>query len=232
MVSSVSFTGTYKVNNQNPKTFSKFQNYALNKGLEDGVKTILKDRIIKRGNHGSFDYMAEQTLIVPDYMDVDVENFCANNGISYKKYDTKDLLNPKTITSRIACAPEEYKKVNVDVKKLEELAKNQSSNLEHCRSDYDKYYSDSVDTMLRSGDDIPATTLRILDPSGNNDLRRYVDTFGVEHLNDEQIFIDFSQKTDNPDHCVYFALKDMGIDKIPVYVDSQTLEAGHILGLF
>ncbi len=114
----------------------------------------------------------------------------------------------------------------------EELAKNQSSNLDHCRSDYDKYYSDSVDTMLRNGDDIPATTLIIQDPSGNNALRRYVDTFGVEHLNNEQIFVNFNQKTDNPDHCVYFALKDMGINKIPVYADSQTLEAGHILGLF
>ena len=86
--------------------------------------------------------------------------------------------------------------------------------------------------MLRSGDEIPATTLTIHDPSGNEDLRRYVNRFGADRLNNEQIFIDFNQKTDDPDHCVYFALRDMGIDKIPVYVDSQSYEAGSILGLF
>ena len=232
MISQVSFAGTYKVNNQNPDSFSKFQTYALNKELEDGVKASLKDKIIPRGSFGSFDYKAEQTLIVPDYMDCDVETFCANNGISYKKYDTQDLLNPKSITSRIAYAPKGYRKVNIDVEKLEELAKNQNSNLDHCRSDYDKYYFDSVDTMLRNGDKIPTTTLTIQNPSGNEDLRRYVDRFGANRLNDEQIFIDFNQKTDDPDHCVYFALRNVGIDKIPVYVDSQSYEAGSILGLF
>lgn len=232
MTSQVSFTGTYKVNNQDPASFAKFQNYALNKELEPNVKTSLKDEIIKRGNFGSFDYKAEQTLIVPDYLDIDVETFCANNGISYKKYDTRNLLNPMLITSRIDYAPKGYKKVSVDVEKLEELIKNQNSNLAHCQNVYDKYYSDSVDTMLRNGDSIPATTLIIRNSSGNEDLREYVDRFGAENLNNNQIFVTFNQKTDDPDHCTYFALKDMGMNKIPVYVDSQSYEAGVILGLF
>lgn len=49
MTSQVSFTSTYKVDNQNPASFAKFQNYALNKEFEIGVKTSLKDEIIKRG---------------------------------------------------------------------------------------------------------------------------------------------------------------------------------------
>ena len=42
----------------------------------------------------------------------------------------------------------------------------------------------------------------------------------------------FCQRTNQPDHCTYFALKDLGMDKIPVYVNKQSYEAGRILGLF
>ena len=232
MVSSVSFTGTYKVNSQNFDKFSKFQNYALNKELEDGIKTNLKDKFEKKIGSEGFDYKAEQTLIVPDDMDYDVESFCAVNGISYQKYNTSDLLNTESIISRISNAPQGYKKVNVNVEKLEELAKNQDNNFSHCKYDYNKFYSDTIDTMLRSGDEIPASTLIIHNPSNNEDLKKYVDNFGAENLNDGQIMTYFTQSTDDPDHCIYFALKDKGINEIPVYVDKQSYEAGNILGLF
>ena len=232
MVSSVSFTGVYKVNNQDKNAFSKFQEYALNKELKDGVTTSLKDKIIKKGGFGNFEYKAEQTLIVPDYMDVDVETFCANNGIIYSKYDTKDLLRPDYITSRIACPKEGYRVVKVDVKKLEKLAKHEDSNLEHCKNDYYNYYFDNVETMFKSNDEIPATTLWIKNPSGNKNLWRYANIVGANRLDDEKVMVDFIQKTDNPDHCVYFALRAMGLDKIPVYVDNESYEAGRILGLF
>ena len=219
MVSSISFTSTYKVNNRNIRQFSDFQNYVCTKESERGVKAILKDEIIK-GKSGT-DYRAQQTLIVPDYMDLSVEMYCMCKNIKYKKYYTQDLLNPKKIKSRIMEAPEGFRKVNVDVEKLEELAKNQNSNLDHCRSDYNKHYSDGVDTMIKSGDEFPATTLHINSGSDNEDLRRYVKKFGVKNLNDGQIFIDFDQRTNNPDHCVYFALKDMGMEKVHVYVDNK-----------
>jgi hypothetical protein len=44
--------------------------------------------------------------------------------------------------------------------------------------------------------------------------------------------IDFCQLYVEPDHCVYFGLRDLGMNKIPVYVDKQSYEAGKILGLF
>ena len=234
MVSQISFAGTYKVsfNNQDPDLFSKFQEYALSKESEDGVRTSLKDKFVKKGGFGNFGYEAERTLIVPDYMDKDVERYCAYNGISYKKFETKDLLEPKSVLSRIALPPKGYKKVYINTEKLEKLAENQLSNLDHCRSDYDKYYSGSVNALIRNGDEIPATRLYIHSPSGNDDLQRYISNFGTEGLNNNQILINFNQETNNPDHCVYFALKDMGIDSIPVYVNSQTYKAGKILGLF
>ena len=232
MISPISFTSTYKVSDHDNIKLYKFQQFALDKESEMGVKAISSGKFIKRANSATYDYKPEQTLIVPDYMDCDVEKFCANNCISYTKYDTKDLLDPKHIAARIACPKGGYRVVQVDAKKLEELAQNQESNFEHCRSDYDKYYTDSVDTMFRKNREVPASTLVINNPSGNKNLWRYVNVYGVNRLNDEQVMFDFVQKTDDPDHCVYFALKDMGLEKIPVYVDSQSYEAGKILGLF
>ena len=232
MISPISFAGTYKVNNDNKEAFSKFQTYALDKEMEDGVSTRLRDKIIPRGRFGSFDYKAEQTLIVPDEMDSDVETFCANNGIKYVKYETKDLLDPETIGDRIKYPPEGYRKVKVDTKKLEELIQKQSSNIDHCKSDYDKYYKDDVDNMLKDGSKISTTTLIISPASGSMSCKPYIDAHGEKKLHDNQIMINFNQETDDPDHCVYFALKDMGLDKIPVYVDKQTFNAGSELGLF
>jgi len=242
MVSAISFTGTYKVNfnNNNPDNFLKFQEYALDKEMREGVKTILKDRIVKNGDGENFNYEAERTLIVPDNMDIDVETFCANNGISFQKLETNDLLNPKNVVDRIQEPPKGFTKVDIDVEKLEDLIETQNSNLEHCESDYEKYYYDSLDTMLRSGDKIPASTLYInpnngyigFRKEGNEILKRYVNMFGVRGLNDKQVGLFFTQRTKNPDHCVYFALKDMGLKKVPIYVNEQSYEAGKILKLF
>ena len=106
MISPISFSSTYKVNNEDPKAFSEFQKYALNKEYKDGVKTFLKDRATRKGM--DFKYKAEQTLIVPDSMDWGVEMYCANRGIKYKKITSEDLLQIEAIKSRIrrATGPE------------------------------------------------------------------------------------------------------------------------------
>lgn len=232
MTSSISFKGTYVVDNQNPRSFAKFSSFALDKEKEYGVKTILKDKVTSNGKFGNINYKAKQILIVPDRMDTDVETFCANKGISYKKLSTKDLLNPDLIAGRIKNPPEGYKRVDVDSEKLKKLIKNQANNLDHCKKDYNKYYKDATDTMLKKGDAITASTFRIYSTSGNEDLKRFVERYGAKNLNDNQIIVDFNQKTDEPDHCMYFALKDLGMKKIPVYVDERTYEAGKILELF
>lgn len=231
MISPLLFAGTYKVNYQDNKDkFPKFRAYALEKELEGGVSTKFSDKATLK--NGKYRYEAQQSLIVPDSMNMDVETFCASNGIVYTKVDNEDLPNPKNITSRIAPPPSGYKKVNVDSEKLEKLCKKQMSNIAHCKSDYEKYFSNSTDAMIESGDEFPATTLAITAIGGNEDLKRYVDYYGVDYLNDEQIAIDFCQKTDKPDHCSYFALKELGLKNIPVYVNKDTLEAGKIMGLF
>ena len=60
----------------------------------------------------------------------------------------------------------------------------------------------------------------------------YVEKFGADSLNDDSLFVDFVQMTNEPDHCMYFAMKNIGMKKIPVCVDERTRELGEKMGLF
>ena len=231
-MSNISFGSTYIVSTKNNSfnTFSKFQNYALNKEMLDDVYVNLDDSL---SPYYPYDYTAQYTMVVPDEMDNEIERYCSYMGIEFSKLNSEDLLNQNAIARRIAQPQRGMIKIRVNAEKLEELIKEQYSNVQHCEKDYYNYFNDNVDYMLKSGAEIPATTLSIRPvSSSNDDLIKYINRFGVENLNSEQIFVDFNQETDNPDHCVYFALRDLGFENVPVYVDSETLQLGEKLGIF
>lgn len=231
MISPVSFSGTFKVSNKVQKSFDFFMDYALLQENKEGVQVKLHDSM---NSKSPYNYKAQLSLIVPDSMDADVEMYCLSRGIKFKKYETADLLNIEKIQSRVLDAPEGFKKVYVDTEKLEELAENQESNLEHCRNDYNKYYKQNAEFMLRDGGKISVPELKItpLYNSGTDGLVRYIETYGIENLNKGQIMLSLHRSTDEPDYCLYFALKDLGMKKIPVYADDETYKAGSALGLF
>lgn len=234
MISKISFGSTYKVNNQNQefKNFNKFSELSSNLNLQSGdspsgIYTKFEEKFI--GDK----YIAQETLIVPFCLDEQVESYCRQHNIIYTKLTDEELINPANINERIDDAPKGYKKVYVDNDKLNNLIANQDSNIRYCENDFNEYYYNDIETMLKTGDKIPATTLVINPQSGNIDeLERYINQYGVNSLNKNQISVDFDQRTDNPDHCVYFAFKLMNFNKIPVYVDNDTYKAGQILGLF
>lgn len=90
MISPVSFTGTYKVNNQNPNSFNAFEKYALNKEFKEGVKITYKMRKAEDFESFKIRNQKEITLTVPDKMDKDVETYCARHGIEFTKLDNND----------------------------------------------------------------------------------------------------------------------------------------------
>ena len=86
--------------------------------------------------------------------------------------------------------------------------------------------------MLKKGEDIPVSTLyRAQNGYSDEDFINYVDFCGADLLIPNQIFICFAQNTNVPDHCMYFALKELGMKKIPVYVNEQTKVLCEKLGL-
>ena len=231
MISNISFGSTYIVSNRNNsfEAFSNFQQYALDKEMEDGVHVRFHDHM---KNRPPYTYTAEYTMVAPDSMDYEIEKYCAYRNIEYKKL-SDNLMDIRAIQKRIAYPEKGMRKTNVNVEKLEKLVEKQDSNMKHCQKDYYTCYNDSVDYMLKSGERFPATTLLIQPISSTKEsVMEYIEAFGAQNMLDNQVFVDFLQQTSEPDHCVYFALRDMGVKNIPVYVDYDTYELGNAIGLF
>ena len=233
MISNISFGSTYKVSSKNNgfDKFWKFQSYALNKERYEDVGVQLQE---ERSYKFPYEYSAQYTLIAPDSMDKEIETYCANFGIEFRKYLTNELSEHSSILSRIQ-DKNGYNKTlaYVDVEKLENLIKTQDSNIKHCQKDYNCFYRYAVDTMIKSGEEFPTTTLEIVNPNcTTEETVDYIKKYGAEYLNKNQLFVDFNQLTDNPDHCVYFALRDLGMNKVPVYVSKDTRAIGNALGIF
>lgn len=234
MINPISFGSTYKVHTSSKenelRAFDKFQDLCANKERKEDVLTKYEDSICPKY---PYHWEATQTLVVPEYMDSEVEAYCKNRGIEFKKLTSYKLMDLDSIEKRIKKAPNDMVKTTVDVEKLEKLLINQDSNLEHCERDFNNFYTKKVDLMLKSGDKFPTTTLHIVPNfSSIEDTLEYIEKFGKENLNDDMISILFSQQTNEPDNCVYFALKDLGMDKIPVYVNKDSYAIGNALGLF
>ena len=231
MVSNISFGSAYKVSSRQNgfDKFWDFQKFAGEKELKNNVQTSFEDSFMVKIKQ----YDAIQTILVPDSMDNEIEMFCANRGIQFKKINTKEVMQPEAVLGRIKEAPKGMRKVKVDVKKLFELSKNQHQNIAHCEKDYYTAYYDKVDFMLKTKDEIPATTLWISPYAASVDSTiDYIERYGVEGLNKEQLFVEFNQADyDVPDHCMFFALKNMGIKEVPVYVNKETYRLANALGI-
>ncbi len=170
---------------------------------------------------------------VPNRLDCEIENYCNMMGINYKKYNSEELLKEKSILSRVKPAPHEKYLVRINSKKLDELIKyHKDNNYKQCYHDYINYYLDDVDQILSSQDKFSASSLYLNSAEGVEETLKYIDKYGKDSLNLNSLFINFNQETDEPDHCMYFAMKEAGMKQIPVYVDIDTYRLGDALGLF
>jgi len=233
MISNISFGSTYKVSSiaNEFEKFSEFHKFALEKEMQTGVVVKFEDKIER---NYPYKYGARCIVVADDFRDNEIETFCANKGIKYIKFNTNYLVNPETVITRIAPAKDGMKTAMVNVKKLEELAKRQQSNFNHCEKDYKKYFSEKTDCIIKSGEEFATSTLTLFNCSDTGkpkQLLDYIEKFGANRLNDGQIFVGFDQKYDYPDHCIFFALRDLGMDKVPVYVNENSLEIGKALGI-
>ena len=230
-MNTVSFGSTFKIKgSQDYVSEIKLVNFCDKNDLEYSSKI----EVVKPAKSFSDEpiYDVKTSIISPDNKDNLVETYLKNKGIKFKKINTSDLLDKKKIESRIKDAPKGMKLVKVDVKKLDDLRLNQDENIVFCEDDYDACYKDSVNLMIKSGDKITPTTLCIK-PTGEtvDETVNYINKFGSDNLNKDQLLFVFSQRTNEPDHCTFFGMKDLGMDKVPVYVDKDTFKIGNALGI-
>lgn len=228
MVSKISFGSTYKVSssNNNINNYAKFKAFAEKMHETNNIYLECKD---KMKSTYPYEYQMDCTVVAPNCFDDNIERYCANNAITYSKFSP--AMSTEALQARVAEAPLGKIKVNVNAKKLEAICQVQNSNIKDCQNDYNKYFHNNVHIMLKKGEKFPTSTLYISADDTENAIR-YINKFGADNLNNKQLFIDFSQRTNMPDHCVYFALRNAGIKEVPVYVDESTLKIGEALGIF
>lgn len=232
MISPVSFGSTYKLTMPAPSCASQneilhAQCYSEKYPIET-VHSYVKDPNKPEG----IIFAVKATVVVPDEEDIFFENFCVHRGISFKRYNTEDFMTESSIKSRVwEPLREDMRKVYVSPDSIYNLIKTQNGNIKHCESDYRTYYKKKLDFMLKSGNEIPASTLYLTPISGKKEMLDYINVFGAENINPESLMVDFSKRTSEPDHLMFFAMADAGLTEIPVYVDDDSYEIGKALGI-
>lgn len=225
MISAVSFGSTYKINHP----FA-----TLNSKKMDATYDLLdkcEQRRIRTSETMKTDSMSV-TIVSPDSLDSYIETLCANRGIDYKKITNDELMDKDMLLSRVQKAPEKMIKAKINAKKFEKItSKHPESNIKYCEKEYDRYFEDSTNFMLKKGSKFPATTLYISSPMEKEDILFYAKVNGPENFNKDSLQFNFAQRTNDPDHCVYFALKEAGIKNIPVYMSQDTYDLAKILEL-
>ena len=227
----LSFGSSFKITT-NERNYNKLaSHYGLLDFCDDiNIKHRESYKTEKAYPHNSF---VNSYFNVPNPLDFKIENYCLLKGINYKKYNSEELLKEKSILSRVKPAPHEKYLVRINAKKLDELIKdNKDNNYKHCYQDYIDYYHDDVQQILSSPNSFSASSLYLNSAEGVEKTLEYIDKFGKDSLNLNSLFINFNQETDEPDHCMYFAMKEAGMKQIPVYVDIDTYRLGDALGLF
>lgn len=174
----------------------------------------------------------EHTIFAPDCFDSRIENICNYYNIKFEKLNTDEITSPKAIAKRILPAPEGYTLAYLDIKALDELLKDQyDNNFSHCENDHIVFYGEKTEEIMKSGDKFAAPTLYITYSGANQTLKEYVDKYGVNNLNPGSVSFWLSQRTDNPDHCMFFEMKYLPLSEIPVYLNKESFDNAKALGL-
>ncbi len=241
MISPISFQGTYKVYSTKGDSVREYF-YLTDECESRGIKTKIDYTDYTKKNQPQTadgkEINATATIVAPDDFDEYIETYCTSNNIRFTRLNQKELLEPRNIADRVV-KPERSDKTAtiayINTKKLDEiLATQTTNNFKHVEHDYRQYFKKDADFSLKSGENIVAPTI-VLNSNmagGIEGAIEYVDKYGASNLNKDSILINLNQMTDEPDHCNYFAMKDLGMEKIPVCVDRNSLELGQKLGLF
>lgn len=229
MINSISFGSTFRVISRGENLSNKLKN---NYKFEDFARE--KDISVRtEQNYDKNGFSITTTVISPDNYDGLIENYCILNGIKYKKFDTAELLSLQSVKKRIKKAPKGHVVAFIDYDKLFKLSENQLSNIRYCKKIYDSYkdLKEQTDFNLKSGKQITPSTLYVNSLGNLDDTLNYIKKYGVNNLNTGSIYLDIAQKTSEPDHCMFEAMHQAGLNEIPVYVNKYSYKLCQTLGI-
>jgi hypothetical protein len=225
MISNISFSGVYKIKSTENDAcdFLKFQNFATQK-QDNGEAKLKIENDVK--HKYPYTYTSQITMQIPDFNDDEFEAYLTNNGIKFKKIvqNTDEII--EKLKSKVADPPENYKKVYVNHKKLENLIENQETNIEACEINYNDYSHQNGDIVLSPHKTIPATKMNIYAYGMKLDDIKKLDK---NNLPQNNFLIDFSQE--DSDYFTYFMFRNAGMENVPIYVNNETYEIANALGI-
>ena len=231
-ISNINFTSTYKVSNYNNSKdgFLKFEDLCDSMDKKDTSSVWYDESISSK----DLIWHKMYTLVVDNDKDSEVETYCYNHGIQFKKYRNNELMsNVREIKERIK-PPVIGVLKEVDSDKLIELAKRQDSNFYDTKEAYKNFNKTRVDNMIKSGLEFPTSTLRILNndnTKSNLEMLELIDNKGSEALKPRQLSINFIQMTNEPDDNVFYGFYNLGLRNIPLYMDKKTLQYAKTLDI-
>ncbi len=232
MISPISFGSVYKIKTDEKSTIEQRLNTAE-------IDVYCKKRRIPyfetsqyavRFPMKSSKYSIISTVIAPDKKDADLESFMASKGIQYKKYEEADILKPEAVIKRVKNAPKGFRTAIIDSEKLDKILTSQEdNNFRKTREIYQKQNKKETQLLLKSMDEIPASTLYITTWNRPDETVEYIRNNGSPEKN--SIVFNFEKLTDDPDNCIYFAMKGIGMKDIPVYLDDASYLVAYALGI-
>lgn len=165
------------------------------------------------------------------------QGFCKTYNVKYVQDGDESLLDTEGIRRRTKkgdAARNIAFLADLDVAKFEEaIEKQKHSNLEAIEEEYSETETrNKTDDFILSGLDIPAPTLFIT-PRHTDDYNEVVEDIkskGMDGIDKDALDISFQQLTDNPDQCLYCAMKKFGLTKFPVCVMEDTYKIGEAAG--
>lgn len=248
MLSPISFQGTFRayITGTNPKRrayahpqlekFCAAKEITFDETFLDGKQPLPKQniKIIEKDKNPSDRFFAYYTIFTPDEHDTDLKAFMRANGIKYEQL-SPEMVTQEGIKKRLKPAGAGYSLVYVNSEKIEELLKTQrDSNFQQAKKDYDKFYKGKSQLILRSSEEIEPPVLYVNcnaydgDP---NDLKNYINDYGMESLGPNMVGVWQIQQGKDRDINMYYAMQDVGMKDIPVYLDRLSIENAQILGL-
>ena len=253
LIGPVNFTSRFVANftkndiENNPDIEERLRSEGIKQGVTE-YNPINKQGAPIKNKHGVL-VVKTTEYIAHDFDDAHLTYFLSNRGIEFKKISpqdeeqiNKDKISPQDekriykdkILSKIVRPKglnDDYKLITVNATMLEYIAnKHVLGNFDSCRKLYLSCHADSAEDWVENSKEIEAPILRISPVAGNIVVidRNYASC----NYDKCSIMVDFPYiHPYDENRTSYFALRDAGLNEIPVCVDSETYSYCKSFGL-
>ena len=178
----------------------------------------------KTGLIQGLDITTVATINAPEEKDVDIETICANRGIKFIKKSAEDIKDIEGIKKRLK-TPYTKQIIYVDAKRLEEIAKEQHSNLAECREKYENGSKEIAMDRIESGNPLYLPTLNIAPcASSEDEAIEDLQDYGSDFIPPVSYYIDLDRYSKDGNENLFFAMQELGMKNVPVYIEPENYE--------